>query len=153
MKYYPIYEVADLVENLDRLENEFNYKNCAFHDWDLLSLNIANNELFLSVISYDRKDDLVVEFKLTDFVIQDLKLELNKIKMENIGGIGIAVDENKKINFAVSLHQDENNYQIKIKCEKISVNDIKHLKSNQVVPFLHSIQIKLNALLYYNKND
>jgi len=145
MQKYLIYEVPDIVENFENLEKEFNLKNCAFYDWDLLNFKVNQKELFISVVEYNHnKDkDLLVEFKLTNFEIKKLKLIFNKINMDNIRGIFIDVSKNK-INFIVSFSIDN---ELEIDCEKISVNKIQLVDKDYVTPFLFNNQYELKKLL------
>lgn len=138
------------MENFEKLENEYNLKNCAFYDWDLVGFNILGNELYLGIVEYghNKKNDLFVEFKLTNIEIKKLNLIFNKIKLNNISGIYTNIQENKKTNFIISFSSD---YQLEIECEKISINDVKLLNKDVVTLFLSHSQYQLKNLVNIKK--
>ena len=123
MKFYPIEELSDLVENFHLLEENFGFIPAGFHDFNLSALEFDGKDLNLTLDLKEHEFSWRVTFKLTNAEIKSLHILANFSATCTISEILLSVDGEKLV-FAVDsctfIGRGEKS-ALEAECDKITI--------------------------------
>ena len=101
MKFYPIEELRDLVENFEIVEENFGFIPAGFHDFDLTVIEFDGKDLKLTLDLKENEFSWRVKFKLSNAEIKNLHILANISATCTINDVLVTVDGDKLV-FVVS---------------------------------------------------
>ena len=123
MKFYPIEELSDLVENFEIVEENFGFIPAGFHDFDLTVIEFDGKDLNLTLDLKENEFSWRVKFKLSNAEIKNLHILANISATCTINDVLVTVEGDKLVFVVTSCiftGRGDKSY-LEVQCDKIAI--------------------------------